>query len=42
MARFIQTEVADKIADRIVSDREGKLTGFSLSLENGNIEIHII
>ena len=42
MARFIQTEIEDKIADRIVSDREGKLTGFFLSVQSGNIEIQIV
>ncbi|MBR4288596.1 MAG: ATP-dependent Clp protease ATP-binding subunit [Clostridia bacterium] len=40
MARFIQTEVEDKIADEIVSDRDGKLTEISLTVDQEKIQIH--
>ena len=41
MARFLQTEVEDKIADEIVSDREGRLSEIRLSVEDEIIQIHL-
>ncbi len=41
MARFLQTEVEDKIADEIVSDREGKLDEIALTAEEEKIQIHL-
>ncbi len=39
MARFLQTEVEDKIAERIVLDRECKIRGISLDVEDGQLKI---
>ena len=39
MARFIQTEIEDKIAEHIVSDREFKICKINLSIVNDNVKI---
>jgi len=41
MARFLQTEVEDKIADEIVSDRDGKLNEIHLVTDGETIQIHL-
>ena len=39
MARFIQTEIEDPIADSIVSDRQFHIQTIRLSVSNGKIAI---
>jgi hypothetical protein len=41
MARFIQTNLEDKIADLLVYDRSFKIYGILLSIENDEIKITI-
>ncbi len=41
MARFLQTNVEDKIADAIVSDRDGHLAKIKISVKDGSIQIHL-
>ncbi|MBR2634166.1 MAG: ATP-dependent Clp protease ATP-binding subunit [Clostridia bacterium] len=42
MARYIQREIEDKISDAIVSDRDRKIIGVRLSVENGEIVTSLI
>ncbi len=41
MARYLQRAVEDRIADRIVADREKKITSIRLAVSNGEIEARI-
>ncbi len=41
MARYLQTNVEDKIADLLVRDRECKIFGIALSVEDAQIKINL-
>ncbi len=39
MARFLQTEIEDKIADCVVADREGKLSAIKMFVVQGEVRV---